>query len=186
MSGIVTARIFRYTTRMIRTGIGFDTHRLVVGRRLVLGGVVVPYERGLDGHSDADVLAHALMDALLGAVADGDIGHHFPPSDACWKDADSLVLLRQVVARLRAAGWRIDNTDATIMAEAPRLAPFIPTMREKLAVAMAVPINAVSVKATTVEGLGAIGRREGISALAIATVSRADCDSVQRPEEKGT
>ena len=171
---------------MIRTGIGFDTHRLVAGRRLVIGGVVVPYERGLDGHSDADVLAHALMDALLGAVADGDIGHHFPPSEARWQGADSLVLLRQVAARLQAKGWTIGNTDATVMAEAPRLAPFIPAMREKLAAAMAVPHDAVSVKATTVEGLGAIGRREGISAMAVATVSRVDGDDAQRPEERGT
>ena len=158
---------------MIRTGIGFDAHRLVTGRRLVLGGVEIPHERGLEGHSDADVLAHALMDALLGAVADGDIGQHFPPSEARWKDADSLALLRRVAARVRAAGWRIVNTDATVLAEAPRLAPHVPEMRRRLADAMALPADAVSVKATTVEGMGAIGRREGISAMAVATVRRA-------------
>ncbi len=162
---------FGILTRMIRTGIGFDAHRLAADRRLVIGGVEIPHERGLDGHSDADVLAHALMDALLGAIADGDIGHHFPPSDARWKDADSLVLLRQVADRLRTAGWGIVNTDATVLAEAPRLAPFIPAMRQKLAAAMSIDVQAVSVKATTVEGMGAIGRREGISAMAVASVA---------------
>ncbi len=157
--------------RMIRTGIGFDAHRLAAGRRLVVGGVDIPHDRGLEGHSDADVLAHALMDALLGAVADGDIGHHFPPSDARWKDADSMALLQQVAGRLRTAGWGIVNTDATVLAEAPRLAPFIAAMRQNLARAMSIDVQAVSVKATTVEGMGAIGRREGISAMAVATVA---------------
>ena len=170
---------------MIRTGIGFDAHRLVTGRRLVLGGVEIPHERGLEGHSDADVLAHALMDALLGAVADGDIGQHFPPSQARWKDADSLALLRRVAARVRAAGWRIVNTDATVLAEAPRLAPHVPEMRRRLADAMALPAGAVSVKATTAEGMGAIGRREGISAMAVATVRRVP-DGREQLNEKET
>ena len=133
---------------MHRTGIGFDTHRLVEGRALTLGGVRIPHATGLLGHSDADVLTHAIMDALLGAVADGDIGQHFPDTDPRWKDADSLALLRQVVARLAARGWRVGNVDATILAEAPRLAPHIPRMRERLADALGLPAGAVSVKAT--------------------------------------
>ena len=157
---------------MHRTGIGFDTHRLVEGRALTLGGVRIPHATGLLGHSDADVLTHAIMDALLGAVADGDIGKHFPDTDARWKDADSLDLLRQVIARLAARGWRVGNVDATVMAEAPRLAPHIADMRARLAEALGVTPEAVSVKATTVEGLGAIGRREGIAAMAVATVNR--------------
>ena len=144
----------------MRTGIGFDTHRLVEGRKLVLGGVEIAHTLGLLGHSDADVLAHAIMDALLGAIADGDIG----------QDADSLKLLGAVVARVRAQGWEVVNVDATVLAERPKLMPHIPAMRERLAQAMGVEVGAVSVKATTVEGLGAIGRQEGISAMAVATV----------------
>ena len=161
---------------MIRTGLGYDAHRLVEGRRLILGGVEIPHSVGLLGHSDADVLTHALMDALLGAAADGDIGQHFPDRDPKWKDADSVGLLRAVVARLDANGWRIVNTDVTVVAEAPKLAPHIPAMRERLAAAMGVPVSAVSVKATTVEGMGAIGRREGISAMAIATIDSKEQD----------
>ncbi len=157
---------------MQRTGIGYDVHRLAEGRALVLGGIRIPHALGLLGHSDADVLTHAVMDALLGAVADGDIGKHFPDTDARWKDADSLDLLRQVIARLAARGWRVGNVDATVMAEAPRLAPHIADMRARLAEALGVTPEAVSVKATTVEGLGAIGRREGIAAMAVATVNR--------------
>lgn len=157
---------------MIRTGLGYDAHRLVEGRRLVLGGVEIPHSVGLLGHSDADVLTHALMDALLGAAADGDIGHHFPDSDPKWKGADSIGLLRAVVARLSGNGFSIVNTDVTVVAEAPKLAPHIPAMRERLAAAMGIGVDAVSVKATTVEGMGAIGRREGISAMAIATISK--------------
>ena len=154
----------------MRTGIGFDTHRLVEGRKLVLGGVEIAHTLGLLGHSDADVLAHAIMDALLGAIADGDIGQHFPDTDAKWKDADSLKLLEAVVGRVRAQGWEVVNVDATVLAERPKLMPHIPAMRERLAQAMGVEVGAVSVKATTVEGLGAIGRQEGISAMAVATV----------------
>lgn len=153
-----------------RTGIGFDTHRLVEGRKLILGGVEIPHTVGLLGHSDADVLTHAIMDALLGAVADGDIGQHFPDTDPQWKGADSVALLRAVVARLHANGWAPLHIDATVLAERPKLMPHIPAMRECLARAMELPLQAVSIKATTVEGLGAIGRREGISALATATV----------------
>ena len=155
---------------MVRTGIGFDAHRLVEGRKLILGGVTIPHATGLLGHSDADVLAHAITDALLGAVADGDIGQHFPDSASAWKDADSLYLLRQVVARLDTLGWSIGNVDATVLAEAPKLAPHILQMRQALAAAMGIGVGAVSVKATTVEKMGAIGRCEGISVMAVATV----------------
>lgn len=157
---------------MTRTGIGFDAHRLVENRRLVLGGVVVPHERGLLGHSDADVAVHALMDALLGAIAAGDIGQHFPDTDPAWKDADSIRLLEAVAAILGGRGWRIVNADLTILCEKPKLAPHIPEMRRRMAEAMGVSMDAVSVKATTVEGMGAIGRREGIAAQAVATVER--------------
>ena len=157
---------------MTRTGIGFDAHRLVENRRLVLGGVVVPHERGLLGHSDADVAVHALMDALLAAIAAGDIGQHFPDTDPAWKDADSIRLLEAVAAILGGRGWRIVNTDLTILCEKPKLAPHIPEMRRRMAEAMGVAMDAVSVKATTVEGMGAIGRREGIAAQAVATVER--------------
>ena len=154
----------------MRTGIGFDTHRLVDHRKLILGGVEIEHPQGLLGHSDADVLTHAIMDALLGAIADGDIGQHFPDTDPKWAGADSLVLLKAVTERLHTKGWRIGNVDATVLAERPKLMPHIPAMREKLAQAMSIPVDAVSVKATTVEGLGAIGRREGISTMAVATV----------------
>lgn len=156
---------------MIRTGIGFDTHRLVTERKLILGGVEIEHTHGLLGHSDADVLTHAIMDALLGAIADGDIGQHFPDTDPQWKGADSIALLRAVIARLSEKGWQVVNIDATVMAERPKLMPHIPAMRACLATAMQCSIDAVSVKATTVEGLGAIGRREGISAMAVATVA---------------
>ena len=157
---------------MIRTGIGYDAHRLVENRRLVLGGVVVPHDRGLLGHSDADVAVHALMDALLGAIAAGDIGQHFPDTDPAWKDADSIKLLEAVAALLRERGWRVVNADMTILCEKPKLAPHIPAMRRRMAVAMGAEVDAVSVKASTVEGMGAIGRREGIAVHAVATVER--------------
>ena len=156
-----------------RTGIGFDTHRLVEGRKLILGGIEIPHPVGLLGHSDADVLTHALMDALLGAIADGDIGQHFPDTDPRWEGADSIELLRAVVERLRSKGWQVANVDITVLAERPKLKPYIPAMRERLAEAMAIAPGFVSVKATTVEGLGAIGRREGISAMAVAMVAPA-------------
>ena len=158
----------------IRTGIGFDTHRLVEGRRLVLGGVGIPHGRGLLGHSDADALAHAAMDALLGAIAAGDIGHLFPDDDPAWAGADSLGLLRRVAALVRDRGWSIENLDATVMAARPKLAPHLGAMRERLAAAAGIPAADVSVKATTLERMGALGREEGIGALAIATVSRPD------------
>jgi len=159
---------------MTRTGIGFDTHRLVTGRPLIIGGVEISHERGLLGHSDADVLVHAVMDALLGAIADGDIGQHFPPGDARWKDANSIELLGLVLTRVRAHGWQVVNVDSTVLAEAPRLAPHISRMRARMAEALGVDVARVSVKATTNEGLGAIGRREGISAMAVATVEKTE------------
>lgn len=170
--GLFSQRKSGIVPRMIRTGIGFDSHRLVEGRRLVLGGVEIPHERGLLGHSDADVLSHALCDALLGAVADGDIGQHFPDKDPQWKDADSMMLLARVVERLGRAGWRIVNTDVTVITEAPKLLPHIPAMRMRLAEVMGIEQTRVSVKAKTNEGMDAVGRREGISALAVATVAQ--------------
>lgn len=155
---------------MIRTGIGFDAHRLMTGRKLILGGVHLPHEKGLLGHSDADVLAHALIDALLGALADGDIGTHFPDSDPRWRDADSLELLRQSAHRIASAGWNIVNTDVTVIAQAPRIAPYVPEMRARLARAMNLETTSVSVKASTTETMGAFGRGEGIAALAVATI----------------
>lgn len=161
-----------YSIRMIRTGIGYDSHRLAEGRRLVLGGIEIPHVQGLLGHSDADVLIHALCDALLGAVADGDIGQLFPDTDPQWKDADSTELLGHVAERLARAGWHILNTDATVIAEAPKLLPFIPAIRERLAEVLEIDVSRVSVKAKSNEGMDAVGRREGIYAMAVATVER--------------
>ena len=154
----------------MRIGHGYDVHRLVEGRRLILGGVEIPFERGLLGHSDADVLAHAVMDALLGAAALGDIGKLFPDSDPAYEGADSLALLERVVAALAEAGYRIGNVDATVLAQRPKLAPHIPLMRERLAAAMGVDPGRVSVKATTEEGLGFTGTGEGIAAHAVALI----------------
>ena len=156
----------------LRIGYGYDVHRLVPGRALVLGGVTVPFEKGLLGHSDADVLTHAVMDALLGAAALGDIGKLFPDSDARYAGADSTALLRQVTAVLAEAGWTIVNVDATVAAQAPKLAPYIPEMRERLAAAMGLDAGRVSVKATTEEGLGFTGSGEGIAAHAAALVEK--------------
>jgi len=154
----------------IRTGIGIDAHRFVAGRRLVLGGVDVEFELGLEGHSDADVLTHAIMDALLGAVAAGDIGCLFPDTDPAWKDARSIELLAQVAARVRKEGGEIVHIDTTVIAEEPRIRPYVPAMRECLAKELGMPLSSVSIKATTLEKMGALGRKEGMSALAIATV----------------
>ncbi|MDQ2652249.1 MAG: 2-C-methyl-D-erythritol 4-phosphate cytidylyltransferase [Chloroflexota bacterium] len=153
-----------------RTGIGYDIHRFAPGRRLVLGGVELPHDLGLDGHSDADVLLHAIADAILGAAALGDIGQHFPPGDARFHDADSQDLLRASVRLARDAGWAPANIDATLLAEAPRIGPHVPLMRERIAACIGLTPDAVGVKATTNETLGAIGRREGIAALAVATL----------------
>ncbi|OGA19414.1 MAG: 2-C-methyl-D-erythritol 2,4-cyclodiphosphate synthase [Betaproteobacteria bacterium RIFCSPLOWO2_02_FULL_65_24] len=152
----------------MRIGQGFDVHALVAGRKLVIGGVSVPFEKGLEGHSDADVLLHALIDALLGAAGLGDIGRHFPDSDARYKDADSRVLLREAAAKVREAGWRVANVDATIIAQAPRMAPHIPAMVQNIARDLDIPHGSVNIKAKTTERLGFIGRGEGIAAEAVA------------------
>ena len=156
----------------LRVGHGYDVHRLVEGRALILGGVTVPFDRGLLGHSDADVLTHAVMDALLGAAALGDIGKLFPDSDAAYAGADSIALLERVTALLREHGWQVGNVDATVVAQAPRLAPYIPEMRERLAAAMGLDAGRVSVKATTEEGLGFTGSGEGMAAHAAALVEK--------------
>ncbi len=150
----------------LRIGNGFDVHALVEGRTLVLGGVAVPFVRGLSGHSDADVLLHAIADAILGALALGDLGAHFPDHDARWKDADSRELLRRVMALASAQGYRIGNVDATVIAQAPKLAPHVAAMRGNIAADLACALDRVSVKATTTEHLGFTGRGEGIAALA--------------------
>jgi len=157
----------------MRVGIGYDMHRFADDRRLVLGGVVVPYERGLVGHSDADVVAHALMDAILGAMRAGDIGRLFPDTDPAFKDADSIELLRLVGQRVRDAGWRIVDADIVLVLEAPKISPYRDEMRERLAAALELPVEAVGLKATTTEGLDAAGRGEGASAHAVALLERA-------------
>lgn len=151
----------------MRIGHGFDVHAFAEGRRLVLGGVDVPHSRGLLGHSDADVVLHALADALLGAAALGDIGRHFPDTDAAYAGADSRVLLREVMARVRAAGWQPGNVDVTVIAQAPRLAPYIPLMIDHIAADLGLERGAVNVKATTTERLGFTGRGEGIACEAV-------------------
>jgi 2-C-methyl-D-erythritol 2,4-cyclodiphosphate synthase len=156
----------------VRIGQGFDVHALVPGRRLVLGGVDIPFERGLDGWSDADVLIHAVIDALFGAAALGDIGVHFPPGDPRYKDASSLVLLKAAVQELAAKGWRVGNIDATIVAENPRLSPHFEAMRANIARALEIEVAQVSVKANTGEGLGYVGRGEGMAAHAVALIER--------------
>ncbi len=158
------------TRKFPRTGIGYDVHRFADGRRLVLGGVTIPHERGLLGHSDADVLLHAITDAVLGAAGLGDIGQHFPPDDARWKDADSRDLLRRSCEMLREAGWALVNVDASVVAEAPKVNPHAAAMRLELRDATGLPIDAISIKATTNEGLGFIGRSEGIAAIAVASI----------------
>ena len=154
----------------MRIGHGYDVHRLKKGRDLILGGVEIPYEKGLDGHSDADVLLHAVMDALLGAAALGDIGKLFPDTDPRYEGAESIKLLWEVIGELREAGFKPVNIDCTVCAQAPKLAPYIDEMRENIAVACGMRKNAVSVKATTEEGLGFTGSGEGISATAVCLI----------------
>ena len=156
----------------MRIGHGYDVHRLTEGRRLILGGVEVPYEKGLLGHSDADVLTHAIMDALLGAAALRDIGHHFPDSNPNYAGADSLKLLDHVVALLKEKGWGIGNVDATILAQRPKLAAYIPSMIENLAARMGVSVDQVNVKATTEEKLGFTGSGEGMAAHAVCLLEK--------------
>ena len=156
----------------VTTGIGWDSHRLVAGRPLVLGGVTIPHERGLAGHSDADVLAHAVIDALLGAAARGDIGQHFPDTDERWRDADSMALLRAVVGLVAGDGLAVAHVDATVVMERPKLGPHKAAIRESLADALGIGVERVNVKATTGEGMGFVGRGEGVAALAVATLAR--------------
>jgi 2-C-methyl-D-erythritol 4-phosphate cytidylyltransferase/2-C-methyl-D-erythritol 2,4-cyclodiphosphate synthase len=159
---------------MIRIGTGYDVHRLVPGRKLVIGGVDIPFEQGLLGHSDADVLLHAVCDALLGAAGLGDIGMHFPDTASQYQDISSLALLSDVERLLAGAGFRANNIDATIVAERPKMAPHIPAMMSNIAAAIKVDRSLVNVKATTTEGLGFAGRGEGIAAYAVATIRKAE------------
>ncbi|MBS33177.1 MAG: 2-C-methyl-D-erythritol 2,4-cyclodiphosphate synthase [Verrucomicrobiales bacterium] len=159
---------------MVHTGIGYDVHRLAEGRPLWLGGVEIAHDRGLDGHSDADVLMHAICDAVLGALGHGDIGSFFPPSDPQWKDAPSRIFLEKAAELVTEAGGRIVNVDATVIAEAPKILPHVPAMKAAVAQALSIPPDRVGIKATTNELLGFLGRGEGIAAMAVAGVNRPD------------
>lgn len=156
-----------------RIGEGWDTHALVTGRKLILGGVEIPHTHGLKGHSDADALCHAITDALFGAAAMGDIGRHFPDTDPQFQGADSLALLTETGRRVRAAGWIIGNVDSTIIAQAPKMAPHISAMRQRLAIALGIPVEQVNVKAKTAEGMGPVGRLESIEARAVCLLVKA-------------
>jgi len=161
----------RVFMQKMRVGIGYDVHRLVENRKLILGGVEIPYHLGLLGHSDADVLTHAIVDAILGAAALGDIGNHFPDTDVRYKGMDSFVFLRNTVLKVKECGYRIENIDSTIIAQCPKLAPYIPQMRQKLAKALEIAVAQVNVKATTAEELGVVGEGKAIVAHAIAALS---------------
>jgi 2-C-methyl-D-erythritol 2,4-cyclodiphosphate synthase len=154
----------------VRCGIGYDTHRLVSGRKLILGGVEIAHERGLEGHSDADVLSHAIADAVLGALGEGDIGRHFPNTDESIRGISSMEILRHVATMAAKKNARVVNVDATLLAEAPKISQQVAAMREKIADALSINIDAIGIKATTNEGLGAIGRGEGMAAMAVASV----------------
>ncbi|MEN3186127.1 MAG: 2-C-methyl-D-erythritol 2,4-cyclodiphosphate synthase [Atribacterota bacterium] len=156
----------------MRVGLGYDIHPLVLGEPLILGGVQIPYDRGLKGHSDGDVLCHAIMDSLLGACGLPDIGYWFPPESSVYRKARSVFLLKKVCAMLRERGWKIENVDSAIIAEQPKVAPFVPEMKQELAKAMEIAVSAIGIKATTNEGLGSIGRGEGISCFAVSLVFR--------------
>src|SRR5438045_1952075 len=157
---------------MIRCGIGYDVHRLVEGRKLVLGGVEISHDRGLDGHSDADVLTHAIADALLGAIGESDIGHHFPNTDESIRGISSLEILRRVGLLLAEKNCRVVNVDATLIAEAPKISPYLAAMRGKIATALGIEIAQIGIKATTNEGMGALGQGEGMAAIAVASVEQ--------------
>ena len=157
---------------MTRCGIGYDAHRLIAGRKLILGGVEIPHSLGLEGHSDADVLSHAIADALLGAIGESDIGHHFPNTDERIRGISSIAILERVTQVLRSKRARAVNVDATLIAEAPKIAPHISAMRKKLAGALQLDVSRISIKATTNEGLGTIGRGEGMAAMAVASVEQ--------------
>ena len=155
---------------MIRVGIGYDSHRFAEGRPLILGGVTIPHTVGLTGHSDADAVVHALIDAMLGASGLGDIGRLFPDTDPAYRDADSVVLLTQACARIRDAGWQLHQADVTVIAQAPKLAPHVHAMQDRLGSAIGVPAANISIKAKTNEGMGFIGRGEGVAVIAVATL----------------
>ncbi|MFH1243116.1 MAG: 2-C-methyl-D-erythritol 2,4-cyclodiphosphate synthase [Pseudomonadota bacterium] len=155
---------------MLRIGHGYDVHCLVEGRPLILGGIEIPHTLGLEGHSDADVLTHAVIDALIGALGRGDIGQHFPDTDPAYKDADSIAMLRKVMTWVKGDGIRVNNLDATIVAERPKLGPFIGRMRERLSKALETSPNRTNIKATTTEGLGFCGREEGMEAFAVVSL----------------
>jgi 2-C-methyl-D-erythritol 2,4-cyclodiphosphate synthase len=159
---------------MARIGTGYDVHRLVAGKKLIIGGVDIPFEKGLSGHSDADVLLHAICDALLGAAGLGDIGRHFPDTAPIYKDISSLMLLEEVRRQLAEAGYRVNNVDATIVAEKPKMAPYIPAMVTNIAAAIKVDRSTINVKATTTEGLGFAGRGEGMVAYAVALIRKVE------------
>ena len=155
---------------MFRIGFGYDAHRLVEGRSLIIGGVRIPYHLGLMGHSDADVLTHAIIDAILGALARGDIGQHFPDSDPAYKDMESLLMLEKIVEWVKADGFKINNLDTTIVAERPKMASYLPTMRERVAETLDASLDQINIKATTTEGMGFCGRQEGIAAYAVISL----------------
>ena len=157
----------------MRVGIGYDAHRLVIGRPLILGCVTIPFDKGLEGWSDADVLSHAIMDSLLGAAGLRDIGYHFPSNDSSYKDISSFTLLNRVADLLKSHGWRISNIDATVIAEHPLLRPFISHMKQSIALALAIGETQVGIKATTNEGMGFVGREEGIAAYSVALLEKA-------------
>jgi 2-C-methyl-D-erythritol 2,4-cyclodiphosphate synthase len=163
---------------MFRIGFGYDVHRLVENRRLVLGGVEIPWELGLLGHSDADVLVHAIMDGILGALGSGDIGKHFPDTDPAFKDRDSLLMLQEVMIMVREEGYAVNNIDSTIVAQKPKLAPYIDKMRGKLSAVLCADVSRVNIKATTTEGLGFTGKGEGIAAYSVVSlVKKEDNDN---------
>lgn len=164
----------------MRSGIGYDIHRLVFGRKLILGGVDIPFEKGLLGHSDADVLIHALCDALLGAAALGDIGIHFPDTDMAYRGVSSMVLLDKTVQLLESRGFSAVNVDITVLAQAPKLSPFRNAMQENIAAILHLTADCVNVKATTTEGLGAIGNSEGIAALCVAMINQNDTNLLEK------
>ena len=155
---------------MFRVGFGYDAHRLVEGRSLILGGVKIPHPLGLLGHSDADVLTHAIVDAILGALAKGDMGQHFPDSDPAYKDMDSLLLLRKVMEWVEEDGFKVNQVDATIVAEAPKLAPSLVAMKQRLSEVLSIQMEQINIKATTTEGMGSCGRQEGMEAYAVVTL----------------
>lgn len=163
--------MIKQTPLRLRIGEGWDTHALVAGRPLILGGVEVPHTHGLYGHSDADALCHAITDALFGAIAQGDIGFHFPDTDERFRGADSIALLAEAARRVKLAGWMVNNVDSTIIAQAPKMAPYILAMRQRISTALVVPLDCVSVKAKTAENMGPVGRRESIEARAVCLLT---------------